>query len=327
VVGGMIDPATMNAGIYTYTVNGTAPCPNASATVTVAINAPPVPGTNGSITLCSSSAPASLLAQLGGSPQAGGTWSGPSPVVGGMIDPATMNAGVYTYTVNGTAPCPNASATVTVAINAMPNAGINGGLTLCSSSGSTPLINGLNGTPNTGGTWTGPGGTSSNGSFTPGIDPPGIYTYSVSGVAPCPSVSAAVNVSVVTNPNAGLPGSLTLCASSAPSLLINALGGTPDAGGAWSGPSPVVGGQFNPATMSAGVYTYTIAAAQRRHRWLAHALHQQPGRAALRRARRRRAGRRQLERPIARGRRAVQPGHHERRHLHLHGERNGALPG
>ncbi|MBK6830583.1 MAG: hypothetical protein IPG92_07520 [Flavobacteriales bacterium] len=59
---------------------------------------------DGAITLCSTDAPASLFTQLGGTPDAGGTWSGPSPVVGGMIDPATMNAGVYIHTVlrNGT---------------------------------------------------------------------------------------------------------------------------------------------------------------------------------------------------------------------------------
>ncbi|MBL0128207.1 MAG: hypothetical protein IPP83_12300 [Flavobacteriales bacterium] len=83
----MINPATMLAGVYTYTVNGTAPCPNESATVTVTINTPPIPGTPGVITLCSTDAAASLFAQLGGAPQAGGAWSGPSPVVGGMITP------------------------------------------------------------------------------------------------------------------------------------------------------------------------------------------------------------------------------------------------
>ncbi|MBK9146644.1 MAG: gliding motility-associated C-terminal domain-containing protein [Flavobacteriales bacterium] len=337
VVGGMIDPATMLAGVYTYTVTGTAPCPDESATVTVTINAPPDPGTDGAITLCSSDAPASLFAQLGGTPDAGGSWSGPSPVVGGMIDPATMSAGVYTYTVAGAAPCIDAASTVTVTINippnaggdggitvceidaafdmfgllngapqgggawsfnaaahsgtftpgidasgvysytvngaspcpadialvtvtvnTMPDAGINGGLTLCSSSPATALITGLNGTPDLGGSWTAPGGGASTGSFTPGVDAVGLYSYTVNGTAPCPSVSATVNVSVATNPNAGTPGSATLCATDASLLLFSELGGSPDAGGAWSGPSPAVGGVYDPATMNPGVYTYTI---------------------------------------------------------------------
>ncbi|MBK8498556.1 MAG: gliding motility-associated C-terminal domain-containing protein [Flavobacteriales bacterium] len=254
----MINPATMSAGVYTYTIAGIAPCVSASSTVTVTINAPPDAGADGSITLCTTSAAVSLFAQLGGAPQAGGSWSGPSAVVGGMIDPATMNAGVYTYTVTGTAPCPNATANVTVTINAMPDAGINGGLTLCSSSPTTALSTGLNGTPDPGGMWTAPGGGASNGTFTPSVSPTGIYTYTVNGIAPCPAVSATVDVSVVTNPNAGTPGNATVCASDAAILLFGELGGTPDAGGTWSGPSPVIGGQYDPATMNPGVYTYTI---------------------------------------------------------------------
>jgi gliding motility-associated-like protein len=254
----MIDPATMSAGVYTYTVAGLAPCVSASSTVTVTINTPSNAGSNGALTLCTTSGAASLFNQLGGTPQVGGTWSGPSAVIGGMIDPATMNAGNYIYTVAGTAPCPDVAATVAITINTLPNAGIDGGLTLCSSSPVTTLLNGLNGTPDPGGNWTEPGGSASNGTFTPGISATGIYTYTVNGTAPCPAVSATVDVNVVTNPNAGLPGSVTLCATDAATLLFAQLGGTPDAGGTWSGPSAVVGGLYDPTTMNPGIYTYTI---------------------------------------------------------------------
>ncbi|HMN05813.1 MAG TPA: PKD domain-containing protein, partial [Flavobacteriales bacterium] len=218
VNGCMIDPASMQPGTYTYTVPGVAPCPDQSATVDVVIHALPEPGTDGSLTLCNSGAPESLFDALGGTPDAGGTWSGPSTVNGGMIDPASMQAGTYTYTVAGVAPCPDQSANVDVVIHALPNPGIDGGLTLCSSSPATSLMVGFNGTPDGGGIWTGPNNTPSNGTFIPSTDAPGIYTYTVNGSAPCPTLSATVDVGVVTNPDAGTPGSATLCATDAPIL-------------------------------------------------------------------------------------------------------------
>ncbi|HRH39824.1 MAG TPA: hypothetical protein PK760_15850, partial [Flavobacteriales bacterium] len=245
------------AGVYTYAVAGAPPGVSASSTVTVTVNSPPNAGINGAITLCNSNAAISLFAQLTGGAQAGGTWNGPSPVAGGIFDPANMNAGVYSYTVSGTAPCPADVSTVTVTVNNLPDAGIDGGLVLCISSPTTALSTGLNGTPDAGGSWSGPGGAS-NGTFTPGVSATGIYTYTVAGIAPCPSASATVDVQVLTNPNPGTPGAITVCANAAPSLLFDVLGGTPDAGGTWSGPSPVVGGQYDPLTMTPGVYTYTI---------------------------------------------------------------------
>ncbi|MBK6829591.1 MAG: hypothetical protein IPG92_02095 [Flavobacteriales bacterium] len=249
----------MTAGVYTYTVTGVAPCANATATVTVTENAATNAGTNGTLTLCSSDGSTSLFAQLGGTPQAGGTWSGPSPVVGGNYDPATMTAGVYTYTVNGVAPCANATATVTVTENAAPNAGTNGSLTLCSNGAAVGLITGLGGVPAAGGAWSGPSPVV-GGNYDPATMTAGVYTYTVTGVAPCANASATVTVAETSSPDAGSNGSLTVCGDGTATDLFAELGGTPDAGGTWSGPSAIVGGSYDPATMNPGVYTYTLNA-------------------------------------------------------------------
>ena len=254
VVGGQYNPATMLPGVYTYTVNGTAPCVNATATVTVSETNAPNAGTNGTLTLCQSSAPSDLLLALGSNAQASGTWSGPTATEG-VFDPTTMLAGTYTYTVAGNGPCANASATVTVAVNALPNAGSDGLLAICDNAAPIALFPQLGGTPQAGGTWTPslPGGI-----YDPALLNAGTYTYTVPGTAPCPDAAATVTVSETVAPNAGGNGALTVCDNAPPASLFNALDGTPDTTGTWS-PGPVSGGQFDPATMIAGPYTYTVS--------------------------------------------------------------------
>jgi len=252
---GFFTPGVDAFGVYTYVVGNA--CDNASATVTVSSAGGPNAGTNGALTVCSNGASVPLIGQLGGTPDAGGTWSGPSPVVGGLYAPATMAPGIYTYTVIGVAPCANVTSTVTVTENAAPDAGTNGILTLCSNSAAASLFAQLGGTPQAGGTWSGPSAVV-GGNYNPATMNPGVYTYTLTGVAPCANTTATVTVTENPSTNAGTNGTLTVCSNGAAVSLFAQLGGTPQAGGAWSGPSAVVGGNYNGATMNPGVYTYTV---------------------------------------------------------------------
>ncbi|HRD53018.1 MAG TPA: hypothetical protein PKY96_10270, partial [Flavobacteriales bacterium] len=230
---------------------------NYALTINV-VAAPPVPpnaGTSTTISVCAGTPPVNLFAQLGGSPQAGGVWVGPSGAHNGTFNPASNPYGGYTYTVgNG---CQNASATVTVNQAAAASAGTNGSITVCGNGAAISLFAQLGGTPTAGGTWSGPSPVV-GGNYNPPTMNPGVYTYTVTNPPPCANSTATVTVVENNPPNAGTNGTLTLCSTGAATSLFAQLGGAPQAGGAWSGPSAVVGGNFNPATMLAGVYTYTV---------------------------------------------------------------------
>jgi hypothetical protein len=211
----------MSAGAYVYTVSATAPCTVETATVNVTINAPPNAGTDDALTLCISSPASGLFAALGGSPDAGGTWAGPSAVVGGQFNPATMNVGDYTYAVAGSAPCPADVATVAVAVLATPDAGSPGNISLCSSDAAINLFAQLGGTPDAGGTWTGPSAVV-GGQFDPASMTAGVYTYTISVPPPCVNVCREHRHRAPCKRRRlpGIDGALTLCISSPASGLV-----------------------------------------------------------------------------------------------------------
>jgi hypothetical protein len=121
--GGAPQPPTFTPGLslpgcYTYTVAGIAPCPNASSALCINVSPVANAGSDASLSWCLSSGPLDLLAQLGGAPSPGGTWTDDSAtgaLSGATFNPAGVPSGTYvfTYTVGG-GTCPAASASVTV---------------------------------------------------------------------------------------------------------------------------------------------------------------------------------------------------------------------
>ncbi|USD23805.1 hypothetical protein [Flagellimonas marinaquae] len=78
-------PRPAGAGTYTYTVAATAPCAtDATATITVTEQQQPDAGSDDNLAICEgdSVTAAQLFAALGGTPDAGGTWSPPPQVQG-----------------------------------------------------------------------------------------------------------------------------------------------------------------------------------------------------------------------------------------------------
>lgn len=254
---GIYNPLVDPAGIYTYTLAGTPPCTNVSASVAVSVFPAPNAGTAGSVNLCSNGIPIDLFTYLGGTPQIGGIWS---PVLASgtnIFDPSIDLAGKYTYTITGVSPCGNATAVVSVAITLGPNAGNDGKAVFCTNATAKDLFFSLGGNPQTGGTWS-PALVSGTGVFNPQVDAPGIYTYAFAGTKPCDSDSAIVEVVINPIPDAGQSGATFFCTNYPPEDLFLSLSGTPQPGGTWSPALASGTGVFNPKLDIAGNYTYSV---------------------------------------------------------------------
>lgn len=259
-VSGTFTPGSSQPGAYTYTVLGAAPCGSASATVTVTQVQAPNPGLNRTLAVCSNDAPFDMRSRLNGTPSPGGTWVGPDGPHGPDFDPATDPGGAYVYTVEGDAPCSDASATLTIIRRVAPDAGQDSSIVVCSNGGSFALFDQLAGTPDGGGIWTGPDAQPHSGTFVPGTSPAGDYTYTVTGLSPCAPAVAVVSVAVTPAPNAGINSNVVRCSDDVPFSLFGQLGGNPDATGSWTGPGSVPhDGTFVPGTDQPGVYAYTVS--------------------------------------------------------------------
>ena len=196
---GIFNPAIDKAGVYTYTV-GNPFCNPDSADVTVTIVPGPDAGLSGNVTFCATNAPQDLFLSLGGTPQVGGTWTPPLASGTGVFNPAVDIAGIYTYTFEGNQPCDDDTATVTVKVDAIANAGTFIGIqNVCNSIGNFDLFSSLSG-HQIGGVWT----DSNNQTVSSPVDvsklSPNTYTYTYTITNSCGSDSETVQFTILTNP-------------------------------------------------------------------------------------------------------------------------------
>lgn len=258
---GTFDPSVAGPGTHTITYTIAGSCGN-SDTEDFVVIAEPIAGTPGNIAVCNSDPAVDLFNLIGGAPQTGGIWTGPSALANGdqgTFDPATNTAGTYTYTVSGAPTCPDATVDVVVSITAQLDATITPVADVCESD----LPFNLTGA-DPGGTWTGTGITDANaGTFDPSVAGAGTHTITYTLGGGCGDVQTT-DITVIAPPDAGTDGAVTYCDIDPADNLITHLGGTPDAGGTWSGPSALANGDqgtFDPASNLAGTYIYTVSGA------------------------------------------------------------------
>ncbi|HEY0977262.1 MAG TPA: T9SS type A sorting domain-containing protein [Flavobacteriales bacterium] len=154
VPNGMFIPGTMPEGLYTYELPLAGECTTQYQIVTISYTPNPSAGYGGTVPACSAAMGPSvdLFAELNGDPASGGTWSGPSALDNGVYVPGVNTPGQYVYTVQGQAPCGNATATITIQAVNPSNAGTATDFSICESDQSENLNQHVTG-EQTNGTW------------------------------------------------------------------------------------------------------------------------------------------------------------------------------
>ncbi len=272
------DPSNDPAGVYTYSITNS-PCPSSFSTVLVNLNTAPSAGNSTTATYCSNDGVVDLFTLLGpASPT--GIWSqtGNGPSLN--FDPSTSSPGNYDYTVTDpTGACAPVTSTITVNVNSAPSSSINSSSTVICAGECIDLIFNLTGSAPFNLTYADPNivnvvlNSSGNDNATNlpiNICPPNSTNLSIVNVTDangCSNTSAS-NIGITVNPGpfAGNDNTINICADDvAIYQLQNLLGGSQNLTGYWTLPNSTQlpnnpNFNFDPQTMPAGNYTYTVNA-------------------------------------------------------------------
>ena len=221
------------------------PCESVERTaVTINLDTQPSAGTNTVTELCDDlTGNINLFDLLEGNPSTGGTWGGDLPTSNG--DQGTIDAdlfsvtpGTYNFTYNQGVlnECVPTESSLIVNIVAPPEAGLDATTALCTSDAPVDLFTLLGPDAEVGGVWN---PALPDGILNPQLFSAGTYNfqYTVAATAPCTTDAiATVEVNIQETFDPGFGATLTFCDETTAVIdLFDALGGTPDTGGTWSG--------------------------------------------------------------------------------------------
>ncbi|WP_100614112.1 gliding motility-associated C-terminal domain-containing protein [Confluentibacter citreus] len=199
LTGNIFDATQVTPGTYqfTYNVTASAPCVDDNTVITITVEAPLSAGTDGVLDVCNNNGTTDLFTLIG-SADVGGSWSPALASGTGVFDPLVDAPGTYTYSLNNA--CGTVSSDVVVTVTQAPNAGTDNTANICVINGVTDLFQFLGSSAQTGGTWS-PALTSGTGAFNPLVDTAGVYTYTVTAIAPClVDSSAQIMVTISDSP-------------------------------------------------------------------------------------------------------------------------------
>lgn len=263
VPGGIFDPASMDDALFTYVIDNLPGCQPVFRSMFVDEQTQRSAGTSANVMVCEGSSPFNMLNQLNDSPNDGGSWTGPDgPVTPGGTDtfnPATMQDGIYTYSISSAAPCSTQTSTLTILFTQDNPSGLSSEIELCSTSNNLNMLNALEGNPISGGNWTSPAGEVVDGVFDPDQEPAGNYEYYYPNVG-CNPGTSILSISVEAPVNAGSNGNATICQTDASFSLNSMLSSNASSGGTWSTGGNNVGNFFSPTSSGSFNFTYAVNA-------------------------------------------------------------------
>ena len=257
---GVFDPATMDTDLFTYLIDTVVGCPPIYSTLFVLENALPDPGISATVEVCPNAFPFDLTSALLGTPDAGGLWTDElGNDVSNVFDPLVGSSGVFTYEVNGDAPCPNLESELTVNFTDGVDSGEPAALIVCEDDAVIDLFSQLGGTPDLGGFWTNSIGELVDQFVDPSLALTETYLYTVNSVG-CLPVSTSVEVSIENLPFAGMDNNLVLCENIGQYDLSLSLDPLADQNGQWTNSS----GDVQPVVIDLEVnashqYSYTVS--------------------------------------------------------------------